>query len=68
MKLRDLAKDNAILLLEKRKKFPDLNERVEIKTPWHIIEEVSNDNFEHVDEAVARSLTVDVVKVSAAGL
>ncbi|MBY0378643.1 MAG: hypothetical protein K2Q33_08800 [Gammaproteobacteria bacterium] len=68
MKLRDLAKDNAILLMNKSKQFPDLIERANIETPWNIVEEVCNNNFEHVDEEVALSLNYDVVKVSAAGL
>lgn len=58
----------AHFLTYKREQYPDLLERVEIKTPWHVVEEVNNGIYESITEQVEHSLAYDTLRIMAANL
>lgn len=58
----------AYFLTYKREQYPDLLEKVEIKTPWPIVEEVLSGNYENIDENVEHSLAFDALRIMAANL
>lgn len=58
----------ANFLQKKREKYSDLSERVAITTPWDIVTEICEGNYSHVDEAIEKSLMLDVTRITAKGL
>lgn len=58
----------AYFISSKRECFPRLLELVDIKTPWHIIEEVRDGSYENINEEVERSLAFDTLRIMAANL
>ncbi|MBY0545092.1 MAG: hypothetical protein K2Q14_06040 [Gammaproteobacteria bacterium] len=61
-------KEYATFIHDKRAEFPDLLERVKLKTPWHIIEEICAGNYENLDEKIESSLAYDTTKIMGAKL
>ncbi|MBX9705592.1 MAG: hypothetical protein K5Q00_05005 [Gammaproteobacteria bacterium] len=60
--------DYAFFINYKREQYPDLLERVEIKTPLHIVEQVKNGIYDNIDEKIEHSLAYDTLRIMAANL
>lgn len=60
--------DYAFFINYKREQYPDLFERVEIKTPWHVVERVKNGIYDDIDEKIEHSLAYDTLRIMAANL
>lgn len=52
----------------KREQYPDLLKLVEIKAPWHIVEEVNNGIYDNIDEKIEHSRAYDALRIMAANL
>lgn len=56
----------AYFISSKRDQYPDLLDQVDLKTPWHIIEEVLNGNYSNLTSSVEQSLALDTLRIAAA--
>ncbi len=56
----------AYFISSKRDQYPDLLDQVDLKTPWHIIEEVLNGNYSNMTSSVEQSLALDTLRIAAA--
>ena len=52
----------------KREQYPDLLKLVEIKTPWTIVDEIRNGNYDNITEQIEHSLAYDTLRIMAANL
>lgn len=68
MSIKEETMQYAKLLKCKRTEYSDLLERVEIKTPWHVVEEICENNDSNVTPAIEISLMMDVLRITKAGL
>lgn len=58
----------AYFISSKRDQYPDLLDQVDLKTPWHIIEEVRNGDYSNLNSNVEKSLAMDTLRITAANL